>query len=562
MRNFNSILNGIGVCVVILVIVVIGMLAQSGDTNPSVAEDYTDPHVIREDISIRYDAGGIEKVTLPARIQTEVPFTVDLDISAYEDVNGKTIALMLGYLDVVCYAGERQIYSDTLDVHTHENSGGYRMHMIDLPEDLEATSLVFRFIPRANGNTVYTVPAFVLGNRLNIVLNYFLKRDAFELFVILVLFLVAFISFAVTVLRRVRAQNPGTFIHIGLLCVDMAIYFATRLWSINYLLAGVHVVLYFLEYTALMLLAAPALAMLRGRLNPGFDKWFTAGIAASLINVVVQYTFIMLQWSEFRSLSVLTQLILMYAVLIIAVAFLNTDGRVHQEKRALMISLMPLLVNTIVGVISYWVYGQLAFINLLLLGVVAFVSIQSYNAVHTYLDLQRQSVKKQIYKEMALMDALTRLGNRTAYNAHLQRIETSPMSQGIISIDLNNLKAINDTYGHLSGDRMIMAFSKILKGVFRGNSRARLFRPGGDEFMIFLEEGRAQEMATYIRQLKKAAATYSVENPDTAISFAAGYALYASDSEMNLEDAIHRADQMMYEDKRPERRRYPRGVSS
>lgn len=109
----------------------------------------------------------------------------------------------------------------------------------------------------------------------------------------------------------------------------------------------------------------------------------------------------------------------------------------------------------------------------------------------------------------------------------------------VISLDLNDLKRLNDEYGHLEGDKALAAVAYAIKK-YTG-PRASLYRTGGDEFMILcyrMNESSVQNMINGIQtDLEK-----------TKYRCAIGYALYTSP--MKLDHACQLADDMMYEKKR------------
>lgn len=89
-------------------------------------------------------------------------------------------------------------------------------------------------------------------------------------------------------------------------------------------------------------------------------------------------------------------------------------------------------------------------------------------------------------RAMGLCDALTELGNRNAYREKCRQLDNAPDKPlGVIFIDLNNLKTINDTYGHEQGDAYIRGVSQILGRTFR---RQDIYRVGGDEFVFLCED--------------------------------------------------------------------------
>lgn len=109
----------------------------------------------------------------------------------------------------------------------------------------------------------------------------------------------------------------------------------------------------------------------------------------------------------------------------------------------------------------------------------------------------------------------------------------------IISLDLNNLKLLNDQYGHVEGDKALVTVTNIIQKYM--GSRASLYRTGGDEFMVLCYK-LDEEVVTDI--IKKIRADLS----KTKYRCAIGYAKY-SDQE-SFESACHVADTLMYEDKR------------
>ncbi|MDO4549027.1 MAG: diguanylate cyclase, partial [Clostridia bacterium] len=87
-------------------------------------------------------------------------------------------------------------------------------------------------------------------------------------------------------------------------------------------------------------------------------------------------------------------------------------------------------------------------------------------------------------ERMSYTDTLTGLGNRNLYNKIMQSHDRNTLhTLGLVFVDINGLKRINDTYGHAYGDRMIVHVSELLKK----NMGENVFRMGGDEFLVMCE---------------------------------------------------------------------------
>lgn len=152
--------------------------------------------------------------------------------------------------------------------------------------------------------------------------------------------------------------------------------------------------------------------------------------------------------------------------------------------------------------------------------------------------------------QMAFTDSLTELGNRNAYetdllqlSAHLEDLN----SIGMALLDLNNLKLINDSLGHLAGDEMIRSFGRLLKEAMPKN--AKLYRYGGDEFAVFLLNSEPALLERALQELEDRKEAYNAAHT-ARLSFAAGHAFFKKDSERNLSEMIKRADSRLYARKR------------
>lgn len=139
----------------------------------------------------------------------------------------------------------------------------------------------------------------------------------------------------------------------------------------------------------------------------------------------------------------------------------------------------------------------------------------------------------QVYKR----DALTNLLNRRSFYLDADSLKGTPMA--IASIDINNLKKINDTSGHEAGDTAITTVVDALRNnISRG---CTLYRTGGDEFMLLCKRTTYDEVK---EMLEKARNVLS----DTGYSFSSGVASY--EPGMNFQNVCIVADEIMYENKR------------
>ncbi len=149
-------------------------------------------------------------------------------------------------------------------------------------------------------------------------------------------------------------------------------------------------------------------------------------------------------------------------------------------------------------------------------------------------------------RESLYKDALTKVYNRKWLCDNVVDADDKFLFDGVIAlIDLNYFKQINDTYGHLVGDKVLVFISSQLK-----KSKGFVVRYGGDEFMIFfknLSVSYVKKVLNDIREdiLKK---HMKVKNDEFRVSFSFGVASFSKDD--SLEKVVEKADENMYSDKK------------
>ena len=158
-------------------------------------------------------------------------------------------------------------------------------------------------------------------------------------------------------------------------------------------------------------------------------------------------------------------------------------------------------------------------------------------------------------KEVASTDSLTGVRNKLAYDEKVKHINREISRKlidrfGIVMMDVNFLKKINDTYGHKYGDILIRNFCTVLCDVF---VHSPVYRIGGDEFVIILQKRDLENADNLIRNFEKAlnerAAGQNVK-PWEAPSAAIGVAYFDADTDTEVEDVFRRADDAMYRRKK------------
>lgn len=153
-------------------------------------------------------------------------------------------------------------------------------------------------------------------------------------------------------------------------------------------------------------------------------------------------------------------------------------------------------------------------------------------------------------KELARRDELTGVKNKTAYK-ELEETVQNNMDNGmdyltfaLVVCDSNNLKLINDTYGHAAGDEYIKASAQILCDTF---VHSPVFRVGGDEFVVFLRGSDYSSRKELLEKLRNKVLANKAKND--GVILASGMAEYNPETDTLVSEIFERADKEMYADK-------------
>lgn len=161
-------------------------------------------------------------------------------------------------------------------------------------------------------------------------------------------------------------------------------------------------------------------------------------------------------------------------------------------------------------------------------------------------------IEQEEFKELATMDELTGLLTRKEGLSYLaKQIDFAALSGFplvICFIDINDLKVVNDKYGHHEGDFLIKSVVEILSGVHRDDDF--MFRYGGDEFILCINNANLLAASRMKVRIDKAFDEYNEKiDKDYCVSASFGFAEYNYTQNKSIDELIELADSEMYKDK-------------
>ncbi|WP_407542039.1 GGDEF domain-containing protein (plasmid) [Deinococcus radiomollis] len=161
-------------------------------------------------------------------------------------------------------------------------------------------------------------------------------------------------------------------------------------------------------------------------------------------------------------------------------------------------------------------------------------------------------------QQAALIDVLTGLNNRRSFDMDLEvemaGAKRHQHSLGVLVIDLDGLKQLNDREGHERGDAYLKEFALALKTVFRVNDR--VYRFGGDEYGVILAHANPGRVGSILNRMRKTVELVRQAGFSDADA-SSGVAFYPTEAGLPSE-LVRLADERMYEEKRDHHLLHPR----
>ena len=156
--------------------------------------------------------------------------------------------------------------------------------------------------------------------------------------------------------------------------------------------------------------------------------------------------------------------------------------------------------------------------------------------------------EKNKYENLSLVDALTGVPNRRSFDARLAQ-SACCASVGMLMIDVDLFKNYNDSLGHLAGDKCLVAVARAMQATLYRHDDT-LFRYGGEEFAVILEDVVAQQALAVAERIMDRIRSLRLPHPDSAVApyvtVSIGVAVARRGEGCSGAELVARADKALY----------------
>jgi diguanylate cyclase (GGDEF)-like protein len=174
--------------------------------------------------------------------------------------------------------------------------------------------------------------------------------------------------------------------------------------------------------------------------------------------------------------------------------------------------------------------------------------------VISFADISDTMVEKLELKKEANIDALTNVYNRVYFNKNIEHIikehKKDHMKTGIIFLDIDYFKKVNDTYGHDVGDYVLKKVASLVTKYIRDNDK--IVRWGGEEFIIISEIEKGDGLFNIAEHLRSVIENYKFNTID---SLTCSFGCAVHNNKNDILDTIKQADEKLYHAKNSGRNR-------
>ncbi len=364
---------------------------------------------------------------------------------------------------------------------------------------------------------------------------------------------------------NMRAQKNHELLYLGLFSVSVAIWCLAETHLLQFYV-GDSRALQMISCCSLMMVSIPMTLYLDAAFGFRNRKAMVGMIAVSFVSFLLIMLLHLTRIADVHETLQFTHIVLVMSALVLFYMIIkntfimgqNSSRNVYRILRG--IGLSGISVATVIDIYRYYSGTSTDTAMFVRIGLLIFIVCFGSSSLEKTINAVKLGVQTEFVSQLAYRDGLTGISNRTAFEERLvdlEKIKDDVESIGIAMFDVNDLKFVNDNFGHRLGDNMLVKSAELIQHSFEAQ-QGECFRIGGDEFVVLLHRDMVQEryenaLAQFMDEIRQ----YNEQpNKEFRISIAYGFAVYDKEQEGKmLMNIYQQADMLMYENKKQMKQR-------
>ena len=482
--------------------------------------------------------------SLPTKVEATQNQAVYVSIELTDDfLSTQTLLIRSSLQSVSVYLDGVSIYSNNLD-QDQQSIFTSVWNFVEIPQMSQNKTLTLELISpylQMSG----TVNQVYYGGQGDLII-YLFNSHGLQLLISLIILMMGLSMMILTLIFNPK-ESKGSEL-IGLFAIFVSLWLLAESRMLQFF-TGNQFILGSLAYIMLSLSISPMILYIKRHVIKRLHVVYT-GV---LIILGLNFAFILLAqlvgYKDFFETVSQTNIIIISAAVVI-ISLLLYEIMIFKNKNALNLfkRLMIILTAGVVEFINFFLGNYHNTSLFILIGLAVFMSFQIVDYLRVIIRIISQSKLAQQYQLLALQDQLTGSKNRMAFENDVEMLLQSNQhkSMRVIFFDLNNLKEINDQFGHAVGDIAIIRAFELIQDAFE--DLGSCYRVGGDEFACLFETADEQ---VYQQRIDYFIEKVSLTSQEFIHSFTMAYgsAVYDGSQDQYFSDTMSRADQSMYQTK-------------
>lgn len=353
-----------------------------------------------------------------------------------------------------------------------------------LPASYEGETVALTF-QNTKGRTFHVQKVYV-GEAMDIFF-FHCSQNAALLLIIFIMAILAVITIYISFYLRHLQVQEKRFFDIACFLFFCVCWFLTDS-SLAQLVSSHSSVILYISFYAFMLFSIPMLSFMKH--TEGLKEYRSIDLLISLFyaNALLQSVLNYFGLYCFVDMLFLTHTLLFGGVALLLFLLIKSyRTSKNRELLSILIAFAVLGSGGLLSLMLYWVLKVSFYEVFFELGIVIFIILLIRMLIIAMVDNLRFRTEAEIYQRLAGEDSMTGMKNRRSFDEAVSAMEehiSSYHNLYLIFMDLNQLKNINDTFGHHTGDELIIAAARCIEKAF--GSMGTCYRIGGDEFCAVL----------------------------------------------------------------------------